>query len=100
MLLLLSLLSKAVLITGCDSGFGKLFVKKCIDEGIPAFAACLTQQGVDDLNYLAKYTDRVHAFIMNVTDEQSVAIGKKFVEEKSISYGKNWFEIYKKGMGK
>ena len=36
---------KAVLITGCDSGFGYELVKKLDAQGLRVFAACLTSEG-------------------------------------------------------
>ncbi|ETN83704.1 hypothetical protein NECAME_07246 [Necator americanus] len=36
--------SKAVLITGCDSGFGRELVFRCIDKGFTVFAGCLTEK--------------------------------------------------------
>lgn len=35
---------KAVLITGCDSGFGNGLAKKCLTEGMTVFASCATEQ--------------------------------------------------------
>jgi hypothetical protein len=36
---------KAVLITGCDTGFGNELMKRLDKEGFVVFACCLTQQG-------------------------------------------------------
>lgn len=35
---------RPVLITGCDSGFGYYFTLKCIENKIPVFSGCLTQE--------------------------------------------------------
>lgn len=35
---------KAVVITGCDSGFGHHLALKCLINGMDVFAACLTQE--------------------------------------------------------
>lgn len=37
------LTKKAVLITGCDSGFGRELVFKCLENGLTVFAGCLTE---------------------------------------------------------
>jgi hypothetical protein len=42
-----SLREKPVLITGCDSGFGRDLTLKCIKEGMPVFAACFSEQVVE-----------------------------------------------------
>jgi hypothetical protein len=34
---------KAVLITGCDSGFGHLLALKCASKGMKVFAGCFTE---------------------------------------------------------
>jgi NAD(P)-dependent dehydrogenase (short-subunit alcohol dehydrogenase family) len=41
--------AKAVLITGCDSGFGKALALRCVAKGFTTYAACLTQKGCDEL---------------------------------------------------
>ena len=41
----LDLEKKAVLITGCDSGFGYELAKKLDAQGLRVFAACLTSEG-------------------------------------------------------
>lgn len=35
---------KTVLITGCDSGFGKELVFKCLKNEMTVFAGCLTEK--------------------------------------------------------
>ena len=42
---------KAVLITGCDTGFGNLLAKRLANEGVTVFAACLTQ----NVNYFMNF---------------------------------------------
>ncbi|KAK0404710.1 hypothetical protein QR680_017590 [Steinernema hermaphroditum] len=79
--------SKAVLITGCDSGFGRMFALKCLAEGMPVFTAFLTEAGRIDLVDSAKLLPgRLHAFQMDVTSAESVKKGKNFVEEQSQPY--------------
>lgn len=38
-----NLQDKPVLISGCDSGFGKDLALKCIQNGMPVYAGCLTE---------------------------------------------------------
>lgn len=37
------LTEKAILITGCDTGFGRELVFKCLENGLTVFAGCLTE---------------------------------------------------------
>lgn len=39
-----NLTKKAVFITGCDSGFGRMIAMKCAQNGMPTFAGCLTEK--------------------------------------------------------
>jgi hypothetical protein len=39
-----NLRSRAVFITGCDSGFGRLLALKLAQNGITVFAGCLTEK--------------------------------------------------------
>jgi len=41
---------KNVLITGCDTGFGRMAAEYLSEKGINVFAACLTEKEVDILN--------------------------------------------------
>lgn|SRR3990167_4550492 len=70
--------NKAVLITGCDSGFGLLTTKKLASKGVQVFSACLTEQGVEEL----KKESNVIPFLMDVTNEKSVAEAYEFVKSK------------------
>ncbi|VDK18804.1 unnamed protein product [Anisakis simplex] len=36
--------SKAVLITGCDSGLGRMLALKCAEKGMTVFAGCTTKE--------------------------------------------------------
>jgi len=66
---------KAVLITGCDSGFGKALTQQLSAKGVPVFAACLTEHGKKDLEKVKN----VQAFIMDVTKQEAVKAGVEFV---------------------
>lgn len=62
--------SKYVLITGCDSGFGKRACEKLDLLGCNVIATCLTEAGVSEIQ--RKCSWRVKAFQMDVTNEESV----------------------------
>lgn len=60
---------KAVLVTGCDTGFGNLLVKRLSRDGFFVYAGCLNASG-DGAQELYK-DSRVHVLQMDVTkDEQ------------------------------
>jgi len=65
----LPLKGRAVLITGCDTGFGRLTTLRLKEQGAIVFAGCLTQKGVDELS---KEGDNVRPFLLDVAKEESV----------------------------
>lgn len=52
---------KAVLITGCDSGFGNGAAKRCLRHGMTVFASCATEKvsarGSGSSDYIFKKLD-------------------------------------------
>uniref|UniRef100_A0A0N5BBU4 NAD(P)-binding protein n=1 Tax=Strongyloides papillosus TaxID=174720 RepID=A0A0N5BBU4_STREA len=74
---------KGVLITGCDSGFGRELAMKCIRNGMVVFGTCMTDRGKEDLeNESKKYGSKCFPFYMDVTDDKSCEDGLEFVKEK------------------
>jgi len=71
--------SRSVLITGCDSGFGKLLAEKLFQEGSVVYAGCLTSQGCETLNKLCPSTTRMKTFKIDITNDKSVAEARDFV---------------------
>jgi NAD(P)-dependent dehydrogenase (short-subunit alcohol dehydrogenase family) len=59
---------KTVLITGCDTGFGRGTTVQLAGKGVKVLAACLTQEAVDELNKVKN----VVAFQMDVTKKESI----------------------------
>ena len=68
-----------ILITGCDTGFGRLFALRMDRKGFRVFAACLTEKGKMDLEK-ASMSERLKAFIMDVTSTESVEQAFTFVD--------------------
>ena len=67
---------KYVLITGCDSGFGRLLTENLSKQNVHVFAACLTQDAVQELN---QTFPNVHAFILDITKAEQVQQAYQFV---------------------
>jgi NAD(P)-dependent dehydrogenase (short-subunit alcohol dehydrogenase family) len=73
---------KAVLITGCDTGFGRLTAQKLDSEGdFRVFAGCLTQKGVEELKEGA--TDNLVPFLLDVTSDTSIKSAADFINKES-----------------
>ncbi|CAI2354201.1 unnamed protein product [Caenorhabditis sp. 36 PRJEB53466] len=76
---------KYVLITGCDSGFGRLLALRLLDKRVNVFAACFTQQGMESLKKEWRSNlssqGQLHTLQLDVTKEESVHSAKLFVEK-------------------
>ena len=59
-----------VLITGCDSGFGNLLVKRLDKLGFHVFACCLTDDALEDLR--VQSSSKVIPLKLDITDEKKV----------------------------
>ncbi|EJD73576.1 hypothetical protein LOAG_19006, partial [Loa loa] len=73
---------KAVLITGCGSGFGRDLVKRCLQNGLTVFAGCQFKSNINELEerYSSINQGRLYAFQMDVTDDESVRKSRKIVD--------------------
>lgn len=77
-------------VTGCDTGFGHLLVLKLIKNGIPTFAACLTEKGKVELQLKAsKFAGKLWTVSLDVTDADSVNGAKCFVQQQLKDRGNN-----------
>ncbi|XP_070570796.1 D-beta-hydroxybutyrate dehydrogenase, mitochondrial-like [Ptychodera flava] len=76
---------KAVLITGCDSGFGHALVKK-LDAYMfsTVFAACLNPDGDGAKKLTAECSKRVVVLPLDVSSDESVASAMKIIDETLI----------------
>jgi len=73
---------KSVLITGCDTGFGRMTAQKLDTEGdFQVFAACLTQKGVDELKESG--SPNLVPVLLDVTSESSIKAAVEIINEKS-----------------
>ncbi|KAM6216400.1 17-beta-hydroxysteroid dehydrogenase type 6-like [Rhynchocyon petersi] len=77
---------KYVFITGCDSGFGNLLARQLDRRGLKVLAACLTEQGSEQLR--DQTSDRLETVILDVTQTDSIAAAtewvKKHVRDKGL----------------
>ncbi|KAE8626583.1 hypothetical protein XENTR_v10006668 [Xenopus tropicalis] len=74
-----NLTDKYVLITGCDSGFGKLLAKQLDGQGLKVLATCLTQKGAEELK--KETSSRLKTVIMDVSDSESVSKAAQWVSQ-------------------
>ena len=76
---------KFVLITGCDTGFGRATAIKLDKMGACVLATCLTKEGEQSLK--AEASDKLRTFQMDVTNSKQI---KEVYEEikTAISPGK------------
>ncbi|XP_072490551.1 short-chain dehydrogenase/reductase family 9C member 7-like [Notamacropus eugenii] len=77
----LDLTGKAVLITGCDTGFGHSLALRLFHLGFTVFATCLFPdgEGAQRLRQEAGTSCRLHVFKLDVTQDQDVANAKDFL---------------------
>ncbi|XP_005901774.2 retinol dehydrogenase 16 isoform X2 [Bos mutus] len=71
---------KFVFITGCDSGFGNQLARQLDLKGLRVLAACLTEQGAEQLRN--QTSDRLQTVILDVTKTESVAAATEWVKER------------------
>ncbi|CAJ0582105.1 unnamed protein product, partial [Mesorhabditis spiculigera] len=72
-----------VLVTGCDSGFGRRTALRLISKNVNVFAGCYTEKGKTDLEAEAKALNRgkLHAIRLDITKAESVDEAYKTVRE-------------------
>jgi len=66
----IDLQGKYILITGCDSGFGRATAIRLDKMGACVLATCLTKEGAQDLK--AVTSDKLKTFQMDVTNSQQI----------------------------
>lgn len=76
----ISIDGKAVLISGCDSGFGFMLAQRLDDIGFQVFAGCLFPEGPGAGSLQKSGSKRLHVVSLDVTNEDSI--------EKAVSYVK------------
>ncbi|GFX63967.1 estradiol 17-beta-dehydrogenase 2 [Trichonephila clavipes] len=73
--------NKAVLITGCDSGFGHFLAKRLDSKGFHVFATCLFPDGEGTTELKKSCSQRLRVLRLDVTKDDSVKEAAEFVEQ-------------------
>lgn len=74
----------AVVITGCDTGFGRMLAERAAAQGFVVFAGCLTLQAVAEMTKMSKgekYGHRLKPVVMDVTRDEHVEAVVSAVEK-------------------
>ncbi|XP_067655830.1 retinol dehydrogenase 7-like [Haliotis asinina] len=72
--------NKAVLVTGCDSGFGNALVKKLDSIGMRVFAGCLDCYSPGSIELRNKCSQRVHILQLDVTKEKDIEVAADYIQ--------------------
>ncbi|XP_065288711.1 retinol dehydrogenase 5-like isoform X1 [Dermacentor albipictus] len=93
----LSSRGKAVLVTGCDRGFGRLLAKRLDSEGYKVFAGCLfPEQSRSELEEASSSGLRVVP--LDVTDDKQVAEAVTLVERELAGQHQLWGVVCNAGV--
>ncbi|CAJ0564108.1 unnamed protein product, partial [Mesorhabditis spiculigera] len=93
--------NRPVFITGCDSGFGHDAALKLLSMGMPVFAGCYTEEGLEKIEKEASnYTKgKFKAIRLDVTNDESVDRMGTWLEKEVQPYGGLWAVINNAGVG-
>lgn len=89
---------KYVLLTGCDSGFGRATAQRLDQLGFNVFATCLTKKGQDEITSLC--SERLRAFHLDVTDSKEIKDALQFVRQNLPANTGLWGLINNAGIAK
>ncbi|XP_063225159.1 retinol dehydrogenase 16-like isoform X2 [Bacillus rossius redtenbacheri] len=71
---------RAVLVTGCDSGFGQQCARRLDALGVTVYAGCLMPQGTGAAALKASTSSRLHIVPLDVTKDDSVQAAVQLVK--------------------
>lgn len=71
----------AVLITGCDSGFGHQLARVLDHRGFVVFAGCLSPEGAGAQSLVGQSSSNLKILKLDVTSDEDVQQAKKKVQE-------------------
>lgn len=72
----------AVLITGCDTGFGNLLARKLDKAGFKVFACCLFPRGQGAKDLRSECSSNLKIIKLDVTSDKDVEIAYSEVEDE------------------
>jgi len=73
--------NNAVLITGCDSGFGNLLARKLDAAGFRVFACCLFPQGSGAKQLTADCSSKLRIVKLDVTSDEDVDAAYEHIKQ-------------------
>ncbi|XP_064482317.1 retinol dehydrogenase 7-like [Ornithodoros turicata] len=73
---------KAVLITGCDRGFGNRLARRLDSLGFQVFAGCLNAKSEDAQHLKQQTSPRTHVFQLDVTRDEDIRAAVDMVKEQ------------------
>lgn len=91
--------NKAILITGCDSGFGHLLAQHLYDLGYHVFAGCLSPSGEGAKDLKTRTSLNFQILELDVTDDKSVAKALEFVKQNLKTNEVLWAVVNNAGVG-
>lgn len=80
---------RAVLVTGCDSGFGHQLAGALDRRGFVVFAGCLCPDGEGAQNLIRESSGNLKVLKLDVTKEEEVQRAKKTVQENLPEKGES-----------
>ncbi|KAJ3584131.1 hypothetical protein NHX12_014627 [Muraenolepis orangiensis] len=72
---------RAVLVTGCDSGFGRHLARRLDGRGFTVFAGCLFPEGLGARSLARESSGRLRVLKLDVTQDDDVEQAKRTVQE-------------------
>lgn len=72
---------RAVLITGCDSGFGHQLARSLDQKGFVVFAGCLSPEGAGAQSLARQSSSNLRILQLDVTRDEDMQKAKKMVQE-------------------
>lgn len=91
--------NRAILITGCDSGFGYLLAQRLDKIGYHVFAACLYPSGEGAKDLKSKTSPNLQIIGLDVTDDQSVTKALEYVKQNLKTNEALWAVVNNAGVG-
>ena len=80
----------AVLITGCDSGFGHQLARVLDHRGFVVFAGCLSPEGAGAQSLAGQSSSNLKILKLDVTSDEDVQQAKKTVQENLPEKGESF----------